>query len=283
MINDLIIGSNSYLGINLIKVLDPANTLLISKSANDELGQNFRYIQYNYCEQAPLNQIGVVKRVFLFARPFSTNYIDLVRFYSNIRHQVVALIESNKNIEIHFTSTALVYESETPELKETSARLDLKGSYEYFKWEFEQFLLHLSQAHPEISVNIHRIPLLIGGIVRSKDRSKQLFYHWLELFKAGEAWVFEEEDTKRNFGTSWLNISDFSENLQKGNSDPGFKIFHPVSGHINYHSFYNECRKKLCYRPIAMINKFPKSYLYLKSNTKIQARDFWDCFIPSHP
>lgn len=277
--DDVIIGSNSYLGVNICLKTDRNKTLLISRGENDPLNKDFAFRQEDLLKDFPAEGLRT-NRMFILARPVTTDYKELIGFYSNLKMLTLYLLKKNEALTIHFISSSLLFESENPEAKTTTSATDLKEPYEYFKYEFEQFLHHLSLRYTEASVNIHRIPLLMGGKVREQELNFQLFYYWYNLFNAGKMWVFNKEERQMNYGTSWLYIPDFSEWLLRGEFSAGKNIWLPSSGDISYWDFFAICRKKMLYKPMREALHFPHSYLYLENNTTIQVKNFELCFHP---
>jgi hypothetical protein len=275
----LIIGSNSYLGINLCKCVSPESTILSSANINDSLNCNFEFIQSKIGGHSVSFGNNIYSRVYLLSRPVTENKQELSDFYNSIKTIVGELLKKNENLELHFASTSLIFDSITPEKKNIKSPMDLRASYELFKREFEQYLMELSSTFINASFNIHRIPLLMGGEVREKDKENQLFYKWYRMFKEQKGWIFRGEEDKK-YGTSWLFTPDFCQWITGNIFLQGINTWLPKSGDITYFEFFHISQQRLFYRPLIDELKFPQSYLFLEANTPLPGRNFSDLFNP---
>ena len=277
---NLIIGSNSYLGINLSRFILNQDTILSSMNSNDNLNSEFEFIQENI--EYGIDQLKniYVENLFILARPIYQDSERLAAFYDNLKRLVAQYLNLNDKLAIHFISSSLVYNSDENNHLDENSELDLRQNYELYKWEFEQFLSNIAPGFSSASINIHRLPLLIGGLVRPRDSTLQLFYRWYTEFNTGYWWQFNESELAREYGTSWLNVDSFSKWLTTKTFKSGRNLWLPKSGNISYFSFHQQCRAKLIYRPIRGKRQFPRSFLYLKENAGIEQESFWNVFNP---
>ncbi len=275
----LVIGSNSYLGINLCRALNPGQTVLMSASANTPENWDFQFIQGEIGKALTgLENQGPFDRVFILARPETQENGILETFYSTLFGMMEDLLKRNPYLEIHFLSSSLVYASDSPEELTEQSPVAPIAPYEVWKKRFEDRLCWLSEIHPGSSVHLHRIPLLVGGVLRPSDRKKQLFYAWFAQFLEGRYWLTGETDP--GYGTSWLNIPDWVHWVLRMEKGRGHFVWLPCSGRITYSCFMKEAWKKLLYKPATAWSRCPRSFLYLKNNSGVPPGEFWDCFNP---
>lgn len=274
--NQVVIGSNSYLGVNLCMKLDPETTLLISRSPAENIHAGFEFMQCDLSmEQLPAIDCSVV---YVLARPISQSENELQEFYSLLDISLRNMLSVNPSLVIHFISTSLVFASEEPGELTVRSSLDLRQPYEKYKYTMENCLKTCSARHPLASFNVYRIPLLIGGHLRSTDLQRQLFYRMYTNYKEGERWQFSE--TTPEYGTSYLDVTDFSAWLVTGTFTGGYHLFLPSSGNITYRELQHEFSNRSFPLSIKTTKGCPSSFLILKNNTPLVKRKFSELFNP---
>lgn len=273
---DLVWGSNSYVGINLTKGLEPATSFLVSKSTNDSLNQDFPFILHDFCLKPFFIDKGV-KRLFILARSESDQTSDQVSFYDHLGQSVKALVKDNPGIEIHFLSSTLVYSSNENKAYDLNTRPAPEALYERQKLDFEDYLVDLNMAYSKMSLFIYRIPLLIGGVLREKDRGRQLFYAFYDGFKQGHFWAFPKPE-QREMGTAWLDVAALCSIMLKPEEQAGRVLYLPYSGNLSYYEFMRAAHQSLAFRFIEKRSLAPQSYMFINSPDLWGQAPFWSIF-----
>ena len=271
---NFVLGCNSYLGVNFCRQLDPTDTLLCSRSKMDSNLSDYLSMTCDLSEQvcAPV----ICSNLFLFSRPITQHEITLDRFYRNCRILISDSLRLNPQLKVHFVSTSLVFASNSPELLNENSPIHLPGIYERKKYEMELVLREISAAFPMASFNIHRVPLLVGGLVRDSDKQRQLFYKLYSAYRAGNRWFFDSSIP--NYGTSFLSVIDYSNWLKSTEFKEGFSIYLPATGHISYRELQETFDKISFPLPIKTTMNCPSSFLYLQNNTSLKERRFEEIF-----
>lgn len=272
----LVIGSNGYLGINLTPLLHPENTVLISKSDNVPCNHEFNLIKADLTESIPEIEQSF-DTIFLLSRPL-TQDMDVLREFNKNSFDMVRKV-GHDHTTIHVISSSLVYDSSNNvPLKWDTATTPVEA-YERSKVELEQLFYELALDLSTCSVNIHRIPLLCGGRLKKSDRLNQILYQFYDCFREGAFWSFES-DADKEYGTSYLDVSNFADWLINGNFNNGWNVWTPSSGTIRYYDYQKAAHRRLMFKPKRETIRLPKSYLFLENNTPIEAVEFWNCLAP---
>ncbi|PTM06196.1 MAG: hypothetical protein DA405_00730 [Bacteroidetes bacterium] len=273
---DLVIGSNSYLGINLCRILDPRKTLLVSKRSNDKLNRAFTFLPCDLRE-FKIEISEQVSRVFILARSNSPKKEDQISFYQNLEASILLLAAQNVDLEIHFISTSLVYASHEYEPYDKHTIAAPEDLYEKMKLDFEKWLYSLISWHKGMKLRVYRIPLLIGGYLRSADRERQLFYAFYNDIRQGNLWFFSTPESK-HYGTAWLDVEVLCTQMIIADEAKGYHSYLPFSGNLSYYQFMRQAHKRLMFPAMRSRSLPPASFMQMASEDQWGKEDFWTVF-----
>lgn len=272
---NFVVGCNSYLGVNFCRQLDAADTLLCSRS---NLDPNLSGYFFESCDlSVQMLKPVACENLYLFSRPISCQETILDQFYRNCTILISECLNLNPELKVHFISTSLVYASDSSEFLTVNSPVCTPGLYERKKYEMESVLRDLSADYTDASFNIHRIPLLAGGLVRNTDKQQQIFYKFYSAYREGNRWLFDY--SAPDYGTSFLSVSDFSIWLNTAHFGAGWSVHLPSSGQISYRDLQTYFDKISMPLPIKTTMLCPSSFLYIANNTALEERRFEDLFI----
>lgn len=231
----LVLGSNGYIGRNLVLACWECSDLILSSRSPCLPTAPFAFVQADLIHSAAALSEVAFDRLIILARPDSNDPAEVEPFYASLRSLVRQRVGTRELKEVHYVSTCLVYPDSTePLTSKTPARP--ANYYAYAKLCFEYWLGLLSDEFEELEVAIYRVPLLYGGAVTDRQRTKQYIYRWVDEYREGTGWAFcKSADTRSGF--SWLHTADFCTLLAAGTSCR-FRLANASSGFVTFTEFH---------------------------------------------
>lgn len=276
--DELVLGSESYLGMNLAGCLDHSKIILSSKRLCSSEYINVPYLTADLCSaEAKLSTVRP-SIVWICARPIDDDFDVLQQFNVGIKKLLIEWAELGCLQKVVFFSTQLVMK--TPENGCEGSGADVlkpEAPYDYAKAELELFLEYLS-ARYQFQVEVVRLPLLWGGISRQEHRNNQLLYQWKNRLNNGESWNLSDESN--SFGNSWVDIADLVKHLStESDNQTGFRCRTVKSGDFTYaklqENWYRSSESKTDGFKSSFMHLY-KTEFFLTDELNLPSRDIFD-------
>lgn len=227
----VIVGSEGYLGCNLVNALPSGQVILSSRRtcANNSIDAPYvsEDLTEGYLKLAQLRP----KVVWICARPYCDQFDVHARFNYHLERLLNLWAEAGCLERVFFFSTQLV--THTPGSEERisgQTPLAPEEAYDYAKADMEVFCGYLARKY-RLAMDVIRLPLLWGGQLPEGQRDKQLLYYWHDRLQAGDYW--EIGPGQERFGNSWVDVEDLLAALVA--TDPaGLRVRTVRSGDFTY-------------------------------------------------
>ncbi len=268
----LLIGCNSYLGQNILNENKDCleDWCISSRNKKTDLLSdcNVSFIQSDITKDNNLYGLNV-EELYLISRPYNNDFNEHFNFHCSLKNIIINLCSINNIKKIVFPSSQMVYES-TDEKVDLNTNVIPYGVYEYFKIDMEIFLKYIYLNYNVEFVNIYRLPILFGGIINEKQNKEQYLYSFINNFKLGKTWNFEN-DREKDYGVSWCYMSDLVNEFKSNKQ--GYRIINSSSGFINYFNLNNFMIKTLQLKSDKN-QKLYKSRMEMQNNSNLAQKDF---------
>lgn len=279
VINNFVLGANSYIGQHLAMSLVHFNTVLHTRNAPNHLIKQLQRpviqedLQLGFSECAKY----VPETVYIVARPQS----DEEKAFSDFNQNVMTLLRRWQEIgsiqRIVFLSTQLVYSTpQTPEPILPSAMLGPETAYDRTRLHMESFLASLAITGKLRSVEVYRLPLVSGGILLAHQRAAQYMSFWQDAYRLGWRWPVTKQTP--DWGTSWVHVAHLAAHLAAV-PKTGYGVYHPVSGNFTYRRLHEFLLIK---NPAKQVRDKPlhlnKTYFFLKDTVGMPPLSIEDAY-----
>lgn len=269
--DEIILGSEGYLGSNIARVADSKNLILASRRLYNDNTTDAPYISEDLTKSNNKLMQLQPKTAWICSRPFCDEFSTQARFNYHIEVLLNHWASKGHLQRVIFFSTQLV--SSTPEngqLASGQSALEPEQAYDYGKAQLEIFCGYLSRKY-DVNVDVIRLPLLWGGYSTQEHRDQQLLHYWQNRLQQGDYWDIPPEEN--DYGNSWVDVDDLILRLLKLD-DKGLQIRSVKSG-----DFYSADLVTHWRNTEASNNSYPldlvKSQFFMKDELGIDQRNLF--------
>lgn len=232
--DELILGSNGYLGHNLASRIPAPALILSSRSPVTTSPVLAPYVAEDLTRGSTRLRRLRPRAVWLTARPVTEQVDEELTFLATLESVLHGWAESGSLERLVIFSTQLV--APTP----AAGGAPVRGStppaperpYELVKAQLELFAAYLARRF-SIAADVVRLPLLFGGELSPRHRREQLLPRWVDALEAGARWRFDSPAAEQ-FGNSWVYVPDLVDALRSEAPNPGFRVRTARSGDFTY-------------------------------------------------
>ena len=269
--DEIILGSEGYLGSNIARVADSSKLILSSRRIYNDNTTGAPYISEDLTNSNNKLMRLQPKTAWVCSRPFCDEFSTQARFNYHIETLLNHWASNGHLQRVIFFSTQLV--TSTPkhgELASGKSALEPEQAYDYGKAQLEVFCGYLSRKY-EVNVHIIRLPLLWGGLSTQEHRDQQFLHHWQTRLQQGDYWDAPPEENK--YGNSWVDVDDLILRLLNLD-DEGLQVRSVKSGDFysaDLVTHWRNTESKNSTYPLDLV----KSQFFMKDELGIDQRDLF--------